>query len=234
MKSGRPLLPGTRNGYKVLYLTGDFLRAYSAVLQIYVMSKFVRKPGGKQKKKRADAKSVSPGDIEVSMQTMSLRTPGPDGIPSTGAPSASETPSIAASAAPDTAKALNAVAAGLAGEEPDGAVLHTVVISQVCYKVGRITVPPSLVLGINGFTGAEGFSRNSPHPQWENAKKIMSKPYGGSAKKLKAFLEGGWREVPEGERWWDHALGDTVEAQRVKNLAFVEGLKSGMDNARTL
>lgn len=198
------------------------------------MSKFVRKPDGKQKKKRVDAKPVSPGDSEVSMQTMALRTPGPDGIPSTGAPSASVTPSTAASAAPDTTKALNAVAAGLAGEEPDGAVLHTVVISQICYKVGRITVPPSLVLGINGFTGVDGFTRESPHPQWEAAKKIMSKPYGGSPRKLKAFLEGGWREIPQGERWWEQALGDAVEAQRVKNLGLIEGLRSGLENARTL
>ncbi|KDR78068.1 hypothetical protein GALMADRAFT_245047 [Galerina marginata CBS 339.88] len=201
---------------------------------IYVMSRFVRKPSGKKKQKRIETKPISPEDSEVYSQTMSLRTPGPDGIPSNGTPAISDTPKINTTTEPDTQNALNAVAAGLVTEEPDGAILHTVAISQVCYKVGRITVPPSLVLGVNGFTGESGFSLSSPHPQWADAKNVMSIPNGGSPKKLKALFAGGWKDIPESERWWEQALGESVEAQRAKNLALIEGLRRGLENARSL
>jgi len=201
---------------------------------LYVMSKFVTKPDGKKTKKRIETRPTSRGDSEISVQTMPLRTPGPEGISSNGTPFASETPRSDLGAAPDTENALKAVAAGLAGEEPDGATLHTVVISQICFKMGRITVPPSLVFGFNGFTGTSGFSLSAPHPEWADAKKVMSKPHGGNPKKLKAFLAGGWRDIPEGERWWDQALGAEIEAQRVKNLIMIEGLRRGLENARAL
>ena len=165
---------------------------------------------------------------------MALRTPGPEGITSTGVPSSSVTPNYQSTSALETENALNAVVAGLSGEEPDGATLHTIAISQLCFKVGRITVPPQLVLGANGFTGAEGYSITSPHPEWASARKQMLKPYGGNVKKLKALFIGGWREVPEGERWWEHALGEAVEAQRLKNLASIEGLRKGLEAARAI
>ncbi|KIM37735.1 hypothetical protein M413DRAFT_448252 [Hebeloma cylindrosporum] len=199
---------------------------------LYVMSKVVCKSKGK-KRRDIEQKSISPSD-SISSQIMALRTPGPEGINSTGVPSLSVTPKDQNTAAIDTENALNAVVAGLSGEEPDGATLHTIIISQICFKVGRITVPPQLVLGVNGFTGAEGYSAASPHPQWANARKQMLKPYGGNVKKLKELFVGGWREVPEGERWWDHALGEAVETQRLKNLVSIEGLRKGLEAARAI
>lgn len=196
------------------------------------MSKVVCKSKGK-KKQHIEQKLISPSD-PISTQIMALRTPGPEGITSTGVPSLSVTPNPQNTAALDTENALDAVVAGLSGEEPDGATLHTIVISQLCFKVGRITVPPQLVLGTNGFTGAEGYSMASPHPEWANARKQMLKPYGGNAKKLKGLFIGGWREVPEGDRWWDHALGEAVETQRLKNLASIEGLRKGLEAARAI
>jgi len=196
------------------------------------MSKVVCKSKGK-KKQPVEQKSTSPPDF-TSSQIMALRTPGPEGITSTGVPSSSVTPNYQSTSALETENALNAVVAGLSGEEPDGATLHTIAISQLCFKVGRITVPPQLVLGANGFTGAEGYSITSPHPEWASARKQMLKPYGGNVKKLKALFIGGWREVPEGERWWEHALGEAVEAQRLKNLASIEGLRKGLEAARAI
>lgn len=200
--------------------------------QLYVMSKVVCKSKGK-KRQPLEQKSTSPSD-PISSQIMALRTPGPEGITSTSVPSVSVTPNHQGTPALDTENALNAVVIELSGEEPDGATLHTIVISQLCFKVGRITVPPQLVLGANGFTGAEGYSMASPHPEWANARKQMLKPYGGNVKKLKGLFIGGWREVPEGERWWDHALGEAVETQRLKNLAFIEGLRKGLEAARAI
>lgn len=196
------------------------------------MSKVVCKSKGKQKR-RIEQRSTSPSH-PISSPIMALRTPGPEGIASTGVPSLSVTPKHQNTQPLDTENALNAVVAGLSGEEPDGATLHTIVISQLCFKVGRITVPPQLVLGANGFTGAEGYSIASPHPEWANARKQILKPYGGNVRKLKGLFIGGWREVPEGERWWDHALGEAVETQRLKNLASIEGLRKGLEAARAI
>ncbi|KAF8890839.1 hypothetical protein CPB84DRAFT_1963827 [Gymnopilus junonius] len=207
---------------------------------LYVISKFVRKPNGKKKfkskKSIEETKSTTPTNGGVlPTQSVPLRTPGSEDISSNGTPFIHD---ITATTAQDTEKALEAVAAGLTAStsavEPDGAILHTIVVSRVCYKIGRITVPPAVVLGVNGFSGTSGHSLASPHEGWLEAKKIMSEPYGGSTKQLKAFLTGGWKDVPEGERWWEQALGEEVEKQRVRNLGLIEGLRSSMQNARTL
>ncbi len=133
----------------------------------------------------------------------------------------------------DTEVSLNAVSAQLAGKEPDESVLHTIHIAQVCFKMGRITVPPNLALAANGFTGIQGHSVTRPHSQWLEAKKIMSKPMGGNTKRMRDLMIGGWRHVPEPERWWDQAFSE-VEEQRVKNLSFIDGLRKGLEHARTL
>ena len=194
-----------------------------------MISKFVRKTDRKQK--HTATKSV--GEVPPT-PTMALPTPGIEGLSVTGTPFQIGTPKDSRSSSSDTESALKAVAVGLSGEEPDGATLHTIVISQVCFKVGRITVPPGLVLAASGLTGTSGHSLANPHPEWIHAKRTMSRPFGGSPKKLKELLAGGWRDIPESERWWDKCLGETVEAQRVKNISMIEGLRRGLDNARIL
>ena len=121
---------------------------------------------------------------------------------------------------------LDAVAAQLAGHEPDGVTLHTLHVSQLCFKIGRITVPPNLVLGANGFTG---FPAN-PHAEWQEASETMSRPLGGSPKKMRELMIGGWKNVLESERWWDQTLGAEVEEQRVRNLALIEQLRKGLEH----
>jgi hypothetical protein len=62
----------------------------------------------------------------------------------------------------------------------------------------------------------------------------MSKPLGGSPKALQTFLKGGWRDIPEGERWWESALGGVVEEKRKMELEKVQHLAAGMDGVRSL
>ncbi|CAA7269693.1 unnamed protein product [Cyclocybe aegerita] len=194
---------------------------------IYVISKFVRKSTGK--KHRRHEKPNSP-PVEGSGRFDMIRTPGSEPL-SLGA---TPLPSPKIQTGADTEKVLKGAAAGLSLVEPDGATVHTVAVSQVCFKIGRITVPPSLILAINGYTGAGGYSLASPHPEWSEAKKVMSKLHGGSPRKLRELLTGGWRNVPEKERWWDQALCGSLEVQRVKNLALIEGLRRGMESAADL
>jgi hypothetical protein len=198
------------------------------------MSKFVRKSDGKKQKKHTATKPASPDNGEVSSfstSVMSLRTPGTEAISLTDTPGDSTTTPSSL----DTENALKAVTAGLiTGEEPDGATLYTIVISQVCFKIGRITVPPGIIFAVNGFTSASGHSLANPHPEWSEAERTMSGHLGGSPKKLKKFLAGGWKDIPESERWWDKSLGERIEAQRVKNISMIEGLRKGLEMAREL
>ena len=203
-------------------------------IQIYVVSKFVRKSNGKKKHTTTKPTSSDTGDVS-STSVMSLNALGADANSLTNTPFQTITPGdTTSSSQSDTDNALKAVTAGLIGEEPDGATLYTIVISQVCFKIGRITIPPRIVFAVNGFTGVPGHSLANPHPEWSEAERMMSGHLGGSSKKLKKFLAGGWRDVPESERWWDKLLGERIEAQRVKNISMIEGLRKGLEKAREL
>ena len=196
------------------------------------MSRFVCKPDGK--KKQAEKAPTSAPSDPIHAQLVPIRTPRDETISSTGTPFPSGTPNATGIAPTSTQNALNAVAAGLAGPEPDGAILHTVVVSQMCFKIGRITVPPALAFAMNGFTNVPGYSHTEPHPEWAKVQELLCKPHGGSARKAKKFLEGGWREVPEGERWWEQVIGGEIEATRIRNLEKVDHLRRGLEGARTL
>lgn len=36
--------------------------------------------------------------------------------------------------------------------------------------------------------------------------------------RIKKFYSGGWRDVPEGERWWEEAFNGEVERRRAEGL----------------
>jgi hypothetical protein len=133
--------------------------------------------------------------------------------------------------------------------EPDGAILHCVAVSQICFKRDRITVPPAVVLASEGFTkpcgdtdadsvdgasaGVRSYSHTNPPPNWIKSQLVRVPPH-GSMDNFRAFYRGKWREVPEGERWWEDALGGSIEAKRRANLEILESLKLGLERARTL
>ncbi|EAU87237.2 hypothetical protein CC1G_12455 [Coprinopsis cinerea okayama7 len=132
--------------------------------------------------------------------------------------------------------------------EKDGWVVHTVAVAQLCFKAGRITVPPSIVLASNGFCvfpytspipystiSTDPSRKPNPPPHWAEVKKLVSPKHGGSLRKYFEFLRSGWKEVryEDGERWWETALGGEVEAQRERALAELELLKKGLEGARS-
>lgn len=101
---------------------------------------------------------------------------------------------------------------------PEGATLHAVAVSQYCFKLGRITVPPRVALTVAGFGDAS---------RWERLTQIRNSPDG--EKKLKALLRGGWRDPSEGD-FWDFKDCD-AEGQKageaLKQLRFVMGALGG-------
>lgn len=164
-------------------------------------------------------------------QVLSLGDPESEVVTSSNPTPFGMSPSANGTASGDTASSLKAVAAQLAGTEPDGAVVHTIAVSRTCFKIGRITVPPALVFAANGMTGSSGYSAASPHPEWIEAKKIIAYPMGGSPRKLRAFLSSGWKDVPDGQKWWEDALGPEVEEKRLKNLVLIDALRRGIESA---
>ncbi|KAJ7079444.1 hypothetical protein B0H15DRAFT_914123 [Mycena belliarum] len=168
--------------------------------------------------------------------------------PATPLSSGTSTPS--GIAGPDAiSQALLARAVRDAAREPDGALLYTTVVSQLCFKAGRLTVPPALVLAANGFyvpppitstSSSSASPRASPSsqthpapPHWPRTAALRASP-----RALHAFFAGGWRAAPDGERWWEGALAGCEVERRARVVPFVgtgdSGIKGGMEGVRAL
>ncbi|KAF7369248.1 Peptidase A1 domain-containing protein [Mycena venus] len=136
---------------------------------------------------------------------------------------------------PDGIKEADAVTRALLeraarATESDGAMLYTVAVSQLCYKHGRITVPPAIVLAANGFYAAPAAdstltssSAGGGYPHYWPAVRTLT----ASMPALAKFYAGGWRDVPEGGRWWEDAFM-ACEAERLERLVPFVG--SEMEN----
>ncbi|KAF7360942.1 Peptidase A1 domain-containing protein [Mycena sanguinolenta] len=199
---------------------------------IWTVSRFVKPPS--KSSKRANTKSTpstTSNGVAASLGIPTLKTPA---TPLEGM-SGAETP-------------VDGV-----GEEEDGALLYTIAVCQLCYKQGRITVPPAVVLASHGFYAAPSSSNASftpPKQDWNaNSRKTNTPPpywpavrgISASMRGLAKFYAGGWRDLPEGERFWEQAF-DACEAERRERIVpFVgpqegreSGLRGGLEGVREL
>lgn len=78
------------------------------------------------------------------------------------------------------------------------------------------------------------YSPENLPPHWKDVRQLLYKRHGGDMKKGIAFLKGGWKNVPENERWWDKAMSGEVEQLRRSRLEGLLLIKSGMENARRM
>lgn len=156
-----------------------------------------------------------------------------------------DTPSVSGTATPARIEGESKVDAQLAAvqfaraqaaiPEPDGATLHCVAVSVMCFKHGRITVPPGVALACEGLCtppegGAQAYSHANPPPSWtQHAQALRTEK---NVKEYVKFVRGGWKEVPEGQRWWEEALGGEVERIRAERIGPLNGLVSGLAAAR--
>lgn len=143
--------------------------------------------------------------------------------------------------------------------EPDGSLLHCIAVSQMCFKQGRISVPPAVALASEGFSNPPSclesngshelparYTPSNPPPHWAKVREIRVPP-SGSMEHFKEFLKNGWKEVPDsnghaegadgekldvGGKWWEEALGGPIEEKRKNNLEIVETLRVGMERIR--
>ncbi|KAI0338644.1 hypothetical protein BDW22DRAFT_1348350 [Trametopsis cervina] len=123
-------------------------------------------------------------------------------------------------------------------EEPDGATVHCIAVSELCYKIGRITVPPGLILACEGFAAPSAdpsvktYTQKNPPPHYLKAHAMQRDDIPkGHLNTFQKFLTSGWRDVPEGERWWEGALGPQVEEMRRRNWDAMHGIMDGMNGA---
>lgn len=112
-------------------------------------------------------------------------------------------------------------------EEGPNETLHCVSVSQLCFKVGRVTIPPALALASAGFgVPADRWSEVKRHRQ-SRAQRESGMP------SMRELLAGKWRDVPEDKRWWDDAV-KPFEAERVKRLEALLKLREGMDGVKNI
>lgn len=184
------------------------------------------------------AKPSKTPTISSDCPRVSLKTPAEDLVTPATPCDASEVDTNLQ--AEQTAKAMKALAAAQSQtNEPDGAVLHCVAISYICFKHGRITVPPGVILPCEGFSNLPStpsdapFSPTNPPAHWKKAQALRVAP-SGSMSAFAKFLKGGWRDVPESERWWEDALAGPVEEQRKANLQIFDHIRKGMEATRSI
>lgn len=114
-------------------------------------------------------------------------------------------------------------------EKSDGTILHCVSVARLCFKMGRITVPPAIVLAGEGFSKPSKlglYSHQSPPPHWVHPHALRNTS--NSLGVYRRFLAGGWKDVLEGDRWWVEALSGPIEAHRRANLTKLEVIDSSM------
>ena len=196
---------------------------------MYVVSRFVsRTRASKKPLKPADSVANTTPAVNATPRVAVSHPPNTDGV---NTPLANGDGSTTA---PEQVAVL--LAARASDDLDDGVTLHCVAVSRICFKHGRITVPPPIVLACEGFScrspsGAR-YTSSSPPPHMKQVLALRAPTHGGSPKKFVKFQSGGWRDVPEGDRWWEGALEGEIEPQRVQNLEILSGLSHGMEGAR--
>ncbi|KAI0318657.1 hypothetical protein OF83DRAFT_1056532 [Amylostereum chailletii] len=188
---------------------------------LFAVVRFVTKPKGK---KRAST-------------TTDPTTPAREGppFPSMHTPASGLTtplPVAPSTHTGDAQSAMRSLAAGVGSVEPDGAIVNCVSVNELVFKHGRITVPPMLVYAFDGMCipapdKPQTYSHANPPPHWENVRALKAQ----GERATREFLRGGWRDVPEGERWWEQAFAGGRETI-AQNLARVRGVREGVDGAK--
>ncbi|KAI0265882.1 hypothetical protein BC834DRAFT_156740 [Gloeopeniophorella convolvens] len=178
---------------------------------LYIVHRYVthRKPKPSPKSVNAAKPAASEGASSSSAAPVpSIHTPG---TPLTGMTPSPSSTNLAARA--------EAAVAAAAGAEPDGATLHCVSVNAMVFKFGRITVPPALVLAAEGLgaTPAQGRAAR------ERALAL-------GLRGMREMYKGGWRAVPEGDRWWDDAMLG-LDARVQARLGKVMGVREGLEGA---
>ena len=77
------------------------------------------------------------------------------------------------------------------------------------------------------------YSHTNPPPGFVALQDLLAPDFaqGMPPRTLRTFLQGGWRAVPAGQRWWEDALGGEIEERRRRNREAVIGVRLGLEGA---
>jgi len=101
---------------------------------------------------------------------------------------------------------------------PEGAVVHCLAVSMICFKIGRITIPPKVALITSGFGAPE-------KDRWSRIQALRFWPgatgKGGRKNLMPDMLKGGYKTDNQGdERFWEL---DEFEERRAKAMDDIFG-----------
>ena len=173
-------------------------------------------PPGAELTNRSPSANIS----DSSATSHSFLTPGPPF--SSASQSGNQTPSPSPRPSPAEERIKTALKAI---RIPEGSTLHAVAVSQYCYKLGRVTIPPRVALIACGF-GVDS-------KRWERLVKIRDAP--DAEKKMRQILRGGWRDREVWGNFWDfeeyedagRKAGDALKQLRLVMGALGDDSKSG-------
>jgi len=104
---------------------------------------------------------------------------------------------------------------------PPDVTLHAVAVSQYCFKLGRVTVPPRVAFIASGF---------GDPARWERLMTIRRQPPGGGAKEIRKLMQGGWKDRETWGDFWDFKDCEPRGRQagdQLNKLRFVMGAIAG-------
>jgi len=178
---------------------------------MYLVAKFVSHPK-KSSKSKPNSHSGAPTIPSITTPSTPIvtepSTPGEPTIPSSL--SALDASRVDTKLSPKT-------------HDDDGALIHCIAVSTYCFKHGRVTVPPTVVLAMSGFSLGEAGDRSN----WTTSATLRSQ-LKQNPKRVSELLRGGWKT--EDKRFWEPS--PEVEAERVKRVEGLRKLTEGMDGLR--
>ncbi|CAE6441347.1 unnamed protein product [Rhizoctonia solani] len=190
---------------------------------IYLVTKFVSYP--QKSKSNSHSKPVhnthtKPTTIPVittpsTPLVTETSTPAEPAVPVNGALTPLDASTVDTKLAPNTSPKPV-----LRTHDHDGALIHCIAVSTYCFKHGRITVPPKVVLAMCGFSLTEVGDKSN----WTNANMLRDR----RSARISDFLRGGWKS--EDNKFWE--TSSKVEAERARRVADLKKLTEGMDGLR--
>ncbi|KAJ3815058.1 hypothetical protein F5876DRAFT_72317 [Lentinula aff. lateritia] len=117
----------------------------------YIVCRFVTVANSKRTNTNSNSKTSKPRNTNIPRILIQPPTPFVQSLsPPSPAPSSSSSPSPPASSSNSSSKSSSSTLPTDESDAPNGVKLHTIAVSRICFKHGRITVPPAIVFATNG------------------------------------------------------------------------------------
>jgi hypothetical protein len=191
---------------------------------VYLTAAFITRKKGKQHEKAGDVQGVrdalTQSAAESTSASLVIVPPHTEGDNGTNGGSGITTPALPTSTpSEETTNETQAALEAMRIQLPPDVTLHAVAVSQYCFKLGRVTVPPRVAFIASGF---------GDPARWERLMTIRRQP--GGAKEIRKLMQGGWKDRETWGDFWDFKdceLRGRQAGDQLKKLRFVMGAIAG-------